>query len=95
MDIKRLSQATALALFLFSPGHSAIAANSIVPAEFDYYINAALKVYMETIPPSVNTSELFYNFMQQKWQEKQCKSEHECQKLGIRVAHEFASNYRA
>lgn len=91
MNIKRLSQMAIIGLFLISPAH---ANASVVPVEFDYYINAALKVYMATIPPSVNTSELFYNFMERKWQQKQCQTENECQKLGIRVAHEFASNYR-
>lgn len=92
MNIKRLIQTTFLSLFLLSPVH---AAERIVPVEFDYYINAALRVYMDTIPPSVNTSELFYNFMERKWQQKQCKDESECKRLGIRVAHEFASNYNS
>ncbi|MGS1687105.1 hypothetical protein GHT72_028290 (plasmid) [Klebsiella pneumoniae] len=71
------------------------AADRPVQKEFDDYINAALQVYITTIPPSVNTSELFYNYMERKWRQKQCRSESECAKLGIRVAYEFASIHRS
>ena len=94
MNIKRLIKTTIFSLLMLSPVHSSYAADLLVPGEVDYYINAALRVYMDTIPPSVNTSELFYNYMERKWQQKQCKDESECKLLGIRVAHEFASNYR-
>ena len=68
---------------------------SVVAKEFDYYINAALQVYLDTIPPSVNTSELFYNYMERKWQQKQCQTKPECTKLGLRVANEFATIHRS
>jgi len=93
MSIKRLAQVLVLGSFLLSPTTQA-QPNSPVPKEFDYYINAALKVYLDVIPPSINTSELFYSYMQQSWQKKKCGTEPECQRLGVRVAHEFASNYR-
>lgn len=94
MSIKRISQALLVGLVLLTPATQANA-GSTVPKEFDYYINAALQVYLDVIPPSINTSELFYNFMERKWQDKKCGTQPECQKLGVRVAHEFASNYRA
>lgn len=94
MSIKRISQALMLALLLLTPATQAHA-GAQVPKEFDSYINAALKVYLDVIPPSVNTSELFYTYMERSWQNRKCKEESECQRLGIRVAHEFASNYRS
>ena len=93
MNIKRLLQTSTL-LFLLSPVHAfAVGHDRIVPLEFDQYINAALRVYKATIPPSINTSELFYDFMERKWQQKQCTYETECRSLGMRVAAEFANNY--
>jgi len=93
MNIKRLLQTSTL-LFLLSPVHAfADTPERLVPVEFDQYINAALRVYKATIPPSINTSELFYDFMERKWQQKQCTAEKECLNLGMRVATEFANNY--
>ena len=94
MNIKRISKALMFGLLILSPSSHADD-RSVVAKEFDYYINAALQVYLDTIPPSVNTSELFYNYMERKWQQKQCKSEPECKRLGLRVATEFASIHRS
>ena len=94
MNIKRISKALMFGLLILSPASQA-EDRSVVAKEFDYYINAALQVYLATIPPSVNTSELFYNYMERKWQQKQCKSEPECKRLGLRVATEFASIHRS
>lgn len=91
--IKRISQALLIGLLLVTPATQAQTGNPVAK-EFDYYINAALKVYLDTIPPSINTSELFYNYMEQSWRQKKCGTEPECRKLGVRVAHEFASIYR-
>jgi hypothetical protein len=94
MNIKRLLQTSTL-LFLLSPVHSyAVGHDRIVPVEFDHYFEAALRVYKATIPPSINTSELFYDFMEKKWQQKQCSGETECSRLGMRVASEFANNLK-
>lgn len=92
MNIKRTSLAIMFGLFVLST-QPAVAATNPVAKEFDYYINAALKVYIDTIPPSINTSEIFLNYMEKKWRQKQCSTQYECQNLGVRVAHEFASNY--
>lgn len=94
MNIKRISQAMMFGLLILSPASHADR-NTVVPKEFDYYINAALQVYLDTIPPSVNTSELFYNYMERKWQQKQCHTEPECKHLGYRVANEFATIHRS
>lgn len=94
MNIKRISKALMFGLLILSPSSHADD-RSVVAKEFDYYINAALQVYLDTIPPSVNTSELFYNYMERKWQQKQCKSEPECKRLGLRVASEFAAINRS
>ncbi|URQ04387.1 RI membrane protein [Klebsiella phage BL02] len=93
MNIKRISMAVLFGLLMMTP--TTHAADRPVQKEFDDYINAALQVYITTIPPSVNTSELFYNYMERKWRQKQCRSESECAKLGIRVAYEFASIHRS
>ena len=93
MNIKRLLQTSTL-LFLLSPVHGFTSeSNRLVPVEFDQYINAALRVYKATIPPSINTSEMFYDFMEKKWQQKQCTDETDCSSLGMKVATEFANNY--
>ncbi|QDH49093.1 hypothetical protein PHYNN_198 [Pantoea phage Phynn] len=93
MSIKRISQALMLGLLLSSSATQAH--DGSIPKEFDSYINAALKVYLDVIPPSVNTSELFYTYMERSWHDRKCKEESECRRLGVRVAHEFASNYRS
>ncbi|QJI53183.1 hypothetical protein EBPL_00142 [Enterobacter phage EBPL] len=93
MNIKRISQAMMFGLLILSPASHADR-NTVVPKEFDYYINAALQVYLDTIPPSVNTSELFYNYMERKWQQKQCRTEPECKHLGICYYSSFVRDER-
>lgn len=94
MDIKRTAIVALLGLSIMNT-NSATASTTFShpPIEFDYYINAALKVYIDVVPPSINTSEIFLSYMQEKWRQKPCLSEGECTKMGLRVAHEFASVY--
>lgn len=88
MNIKHIARTAVLGLALLIP---ATQANQHVPQDFDSYINAALVVYSNHIPPSIQTSEQFYNYLEARWHFLQCRSTPECSRLGSSVAWEFAS----
>lgn len=87
MNIKRSLKALLIALVLVVP---ATQANANPPRDYESYINAALVVYANVIPPSIKTSEQFYNYVTARWHFLQCRSTSECERLGSSVAYEFA-----